>query len=558
MIIFGQISIAQKSNSLGELNQIDQKLNESIYVSTNSNSYLIGETILYKIFCIDKITNSTKTNSKVAYLQLIDSNKKSVFTHKIFLQNGVGNGDFFLPTTLETGSYKLIGYTNWMLNKGIESFFSADLYIVNPYKESPNYPMIQKEFTVDQTTADPNISFDLKTKHYQTRQQVTLGVKQQSEDIFNGKYMISVRKTDGFLSQNKTGFKPKTEGNSEIKNTNFYMPEVRGELISGKITSHASDVKNKKVAFSIIDKNPELKFTKTDDNGRFMFNLEKSNSGANIIIQVIEENKQDFTIEVDKPAAIDFSNLQFAASQFTPEFKNNITERLVSSQIENAYYNIKKDSILNPKDSVPFYGSLSTEFILDDYTRFKTMSETFTEILKGVEHSKTKDGYSIHIYDYDPNYESSLPVLVVIDGFVIEDLNELFAYDPRKVEKINVVRGMYYYGSKSFSGLIVLTSKDGSFETTSKGNFIAKPSILRPENKKMYYQPDYAANKNDRIPDYRHQLLWKPEVNLKNSNFSFYTSDVSGKFEIVLEGFSESGKPVFIRDYFEVSDSNLN
>lgn len=558
MILFGQISMAQKSTSLAELNQIDKKLNESIYVSTNTNSYLIGETVLYKVFCIDNITNSTKTHSKVAYIQLVDNNKKSVFTHKVFLKNGVGNGDFFLPTTLESGSYKLIGYTNWMQNKNVESFFSLDLYIVNPYKETPNYPTIQKELSTEQATTDSNISFDLKTKKYQNRQQISFAVKQQSEDILKGKYMISVRKTDGFLSQNKPGFKAKTEGNSEIKNSNFFMPELRGELISGKITSNSSDVKNKKIAFSIIDKNPELKFTKTDDNGRFVFNLEKPNSGANIIIQVVEENKQDFTIEVDKPTAVDFSNLQFATPQFSPEFKTNITERLVSSQIENAYYNIKKDSILNPKDSVPFYGSLSTEFVLDDYTRFKTMSETFTEILKGVEHSKTKTGYSIHVYDYDPNYESSLPVLVVADGFVIEDLNELFAYNPRKVEKINVVRGIYYYGSKSFSGLIILTSKDGNFETTSKGNFIIKPSILRPENKKLYYQPDYTADKNDRIPDYRHQLLWNPEVNLKNPNFSFYTSDVSGKFEIVLEGFSESGKPVFIRDFFEVSENNLN
>ena len=81
---FQQISFAQKTSTVTELNQIDRKLNESLYVSTNTNSYLTGETLLYKIFCINKSTNTISDYSKVAYLQLVDSNKKTVFTHKLF------------------------------------------------------------------------------------------------------------------------------------------------------------------------------------------------------------------------------------------------------------------------------------------------------------------------------------------------------------------------------------------------------------------------------------------------------------------------------------------
>ncbi|MBF4494063.1 hypothetical protein IR010_16050 [Flavobacterium sp. MR2016-29] len=561
-----QISFAQKSNSITELNEIDKKINESIYITTNANSFLTGETLFYKLFCIDKSTNAAKNFSKVAYAALVDSNKKIVFTHKLFLENGAGNGDFFIPTTLETGNYKLIGYTNWMLNKNASGFFNIDIYIVNPYKEESNTTVASNELASLESVTDSNISFDFKTKTYNNRDPIELGINANSEEFTKGNYTLSVRKTDGFLSQNKTNFKElpaenlSRNSNLQIDNTNFIFPELRGEIISGKISSATGDIKNKKVALSVIGKNYYLKLAKTDDLGRFIFNLEKPNSSSNIVVQVVEDNEKEYTVEIDKTKNIDLSNLNFPSLQFNSEFKKNITERLIASQIENAYYNVKKDSTLNSNDSIPFYGNLSTEFKLDAFTRFPTMEETITEVVKGVVYRKVKNDYFIHIYDYDPNYESTLPALVVVDGLIIKDLNELFKYNPKNMYKINIVRGVYYYGAKSFNGLISFTTKNGDYETKLKGNFIIRPELLRPQAKKEYFQPDYSTNKSLRIPDYRHQLVWMPKVDLNNSKskITFYTSDVSGKFEIILEGFSATGKPVYIKDFIEIKKSDLN
>lgn len=563
---FQQISFAQKNSSITELNEIDKKLNESLYISTNANSYLTGETLLYQIFCISKLTSNTSNYSKVAYLQLIDSNKKTVFTHKLFLENGVANSDFFIPTTLETGSYKIIGYTNWMLNKKAAEYCSIDIYIVNPYKDKPTNTISQNEISPTGIVSDDNISFDLKSKTYNNRDLIELKINTNSDDFTKGNYMLSIRKEDGFLAQNKINFKQLQEVNAgrnsdnEIKNTEFLLPELRGEIISGKISSTSTEINNKKIALSIVGKNSNLKITKTDSEGKFIFNLEKPNSGSNIIIQVLEDNKQDYTIAIDKPKEIDFSNLTFPALQFNSQFKQNISERLIASQIENAYYNIKKDSLLASADTIPFYSTLSKEYKLDAFTRFPTMAETMTEVVAGTYYSKDKNNYTIHVYDYDPNYESQLPALIVVDGLMLEDLTELFAYNPKNIHKINVIKGIYYYGAKSFNGVVVFTTKNGDYDTKLKGNFILRPELLRPQSKKEYFQPDYANSKNARIPDYRHQLLWLPKVDLSNpdSKIAFYASDVSGKFEIILEGFSASGKPVFIKETIEIKDSNIN
>lgn len=561
-----QISFAQKNNPITELNEVDKKINESLYISTNANSYLTGESLLYKLFCINKSTNALSKYSKIVYLQLIDSNKKTVFTHKLFLENGTASSDFFIPTTVETGSYKLIGYTNWMLNKNAAEYSTIDIYIVNPYKEKSTTSISQKESKPSEIVTNENISFDLKSKTYNNRDLVDLKINTASDDFTKGNYSLSIRKADNFLVQEKTNFKELQTNNlnrnsdTEIKNSQFTLPELRGEIISGTITSTNADIKNKKIALSIVGKNSILKLAKTDSEGKFIFSLEKANSSSNIIVQVIEENKQDYTIAIDKPKDIDLSNLTFPTFQFNSEFKQNISERLISSQIENAYYNIKKDSLLASNDSVPFYGNLSTEFKLDIFTRFPTMAETITEVVSGIYFTKNKNTYTIYVYDYDPNYESQMSPLIVVDGLIVEDLTELFAYNPKNVDKVNVVKGIYYYGSKSFNGIVAFTTKNGDYDTKLKGSFILRPELLRPQSKKQYFQPDYTTNKNARIPDYRHQLLWlsKVDLNKPESKISFYASDVSGKFEIILEGFSATGKPVFIKEIIDIKDSSIN
>jgi hypothetical protein len=561
IVSFQQISFAQKNNSINELNGIDKKLNESIYVSTNGNSFLTGETLLYKFFCINNTTNIPSKYSKVAYLKIIDSNKKTIITHKLFLENGVGNGDFFIPTTLETGSYKIIGYTSWMLNKSASVYFNQDIFIINPYKEKSKNLISQKVLQTEVLTND-NISFDLKSKTYKNRDKIEFKINTGSEEFVKGNYILSVRKADGLLSQNRTNLielqaeNQNTNFSNEINNTDFVLPELRGEIISGKLSSNTAEVKNKKVALSIVGKYNDLKLTKTDDQGKFQFNLEKPNPNPNIAVQVIEDNKEEYTIVLDQEKEIDISNLTFPNFEFNADFVDNVTERLVSTQIENAYYTKKKDSTIIPNDSIAFYGPLSKEFKLDVFTRFPTMAETITEVIAGVYFKKINNDYSIHVYDYDPNYESTIPALIVVDGLIIQNVNELFTYNPKNIYKVNVVKGLYYYGSKSFNGIVAFTTKNGDYDTSLKGDFIIRPEILRPQYKKEYFQPDYTDSKYSRIPDYRHQLLWMPKVDLGNldSKISFYASDVSGKYEIILEGFSATGKPVFIKENIEIQD----
>ena len=123
---------------------------ESVYIHLNNSLFLSGEYLFFSIYCFDQHTKNLSQLSKVAYVELIGPNGYQVFKQKVLLETGRGYSDFFIDVDIPSGNYKLIGYTNWMKNKELESFFMTDLTIINPYK-------IDLTNANDQSTDSPNI-----------------------------------------------------------------------------------------------------------------------------------------------------------------------------------------------------------------------------------------------------------------------------------------------------------------------------------------------------------------------------------------------------------------
>ncbi len=88
--------------------------NEKIYLQTDKSFYISGEICWFKSYYVDASLHRPFSLSKVAYVELLNQDLKPVLQGKISLQNGTGNGSFFLPLYLPSGSYKIRAYTNWM------------------------------------------------------------------------------------------------------------------------------------------------------------------------------------------------------------------------------------------------------------------------------------------------------------------------------------------------------------------------------------------------------------------------------------------------------------
>jgi hypothetical protein len=118
---------------------------EGIFVHHNATLLFAGEQLYYKVYCLDVKSRKLSGLSKVGYVELVGEDKQPVFRHKIRLTEGLGQGDFFIPTSVPTGSYKLIGYTQWMKNAGQGHFFQSDLNIINPYRTIPEPYLAEKK-----------------------------------------------------------------------------------------------------------------------------------------------------------------------------------------------------------------------------------------------------------------------------------------------------------------------------------------------------------------------------------------------------------------------------
>ena len=557
-------------------------LDETVFIHSNATTFVSGETLLFKIYCLKAADKMPSGISKVAYVELVDNTKKSVFKTKISLENSVGQGDYFIATTLKTGNYKLIGYTNLMLNKPISELFQLDINIVNPYKTtegasesklaaSTNNSSISSETaSIQNTITNENVKLNLNKKTFSNRELVNLEILSANTAFADGNYSLSVRKIDNIPSKSQisaTEFALKSSYPAVIdlqnKNQKIILPELRGEIISGKITAqnNTDKVGDISIGLSIPGKSFAFKVVKTDVEGNFLFNINKTYYTSDIIVQVVDEKAINYNLTVNNIPEIDYSKITFEQdANLSYVIKESLLDRSVSSQVENAYYHKKVDNIEKTPTIEAFYYPLAKEYILDDYTRFKSLKETMTEVATEIYHKQVGDKTYLHVTDPSVFPQLPDPALVLVDGLYLENQNDLMNYNMKNVYKIDLIIGRYYVGSKSFNGLINFTTFDKDFKSTQKANYIVKPTVLRPQPKKLYNKIEYTnLTDNARIPDFRNQLFWNPEVALNNkNNNSFYTSDLSGTFEIRLEGFAKNGSPVSLKEVIKVKDQTSN
>ncbi|HVW96079.1 MAG TPA: MG2 domain-containing protein [Mucilaginibacter sp.] len=112
-------------------------LQEKIFVHTDKTTYLPGEIVWFKIYCVDGNDHKPLTLSKVVYAEILDNNQNPVAQAKIAINNGIGDGSLYIPVTVNNGNYKFRAYTSWMKNFSPDYYFEKIITLVNPLK-SPN------------------------------------------------------------------------------------------------------------------------------------------------------------------------------------------------------------------------------------------------------------------------------------------------------------------------------------------------------------------------------------------------------------------------------------
>jgi len=570
--IIGQYQI-EDSNDLKAFEQIPK---ETVFLHHNDQLLVAGEYLYYKMYCLNILNLAPSAVSKIGYVELVGANKKVVFRHKIQFINGVGQGDFFIPATISTGSYKLIGYTKWMGNSERDHYFISDVFIVNPFQElltdvTENINSSKMVDTSSIKTKIPNdeivsIKIELQKNIYQKRSPVLVKIITEN-DISEGNYSVSVRKMYGLIRATRTSAttfasdivrKPKSP-TLKIKDT-ILLPELRGELFSGQVVSikEGNPIPGEKVALSISGKPAVLRLTNTNKNGIFFFSIDEPTRNNNAILQNLGSDETEIILH--KNLQVDYGALEFENLNLTDAINPIILERSMYNQIENAYFEQKKDSLLATDKSLPVYQNLAENYVLDDYNRFPSIKETVVEIMPDVLLRKIKKEYRFQVRTNDTFLmDKDENPLVLVDGVLVQNMDKLINYDVKKIERIGIGRSEYYIGTDKYQGIVDISTKENDFWNASTLQGATEYEIPAPLSKKVYYFQNYGQTEPSntdysRIPDFRNQLLWKPdfELNEDESLLTFFTSDNTGTYEIVVEGFTNSGMPISAITSFEV------
>lgn len=103
---------------------------EKAFIQTDKPFYMVGETIWFKAYLVEGISNKPDSVSVPLYVELLNpSNGTLLQRHIIKLAGGFGHGDFELAESLPAGLYRIRAYTNWMRNFKEELFFTKDIKV---------------------------------------------------------------------------------------------------------------------------------------------------------------------------------------------------------------------------------------------------------------------------------------------------------------------------------------------------------------------------------------------------------------------------------------------
>lgn len=267
--------------------------------------------------------------------------------------------------------------------------------------------------------------------------------------------------------------------------------------------------------------------------------------GPNELVLQTDSNLNRYRIDVVDPFAAKPATLQLPRFNISDRWKTQLSDRFLNAGIYNSFQPLHVQQFLAPatNDTGVFYGTPDRTYYLDDFTRFPTMEEVMREYVSEVRIIKERNKFRYEVMNVPAKLYFNLPPLVLLDGVPVFDVDKIVAFDPLKIKKIEVVGRKYFWGNIINNGIVSYTTYEGDLAGFELDPFAVIVEFQGLQLQREFYQPDYNTpeKKNSRVPDARNVLLWEPS--LRTGVKSFYTSDVPGKYVVVVQGMNAAGTP---------------
>jgi TonB-dependent SusC/RagA subfamily outer membrane receptor len=308
-------------------------------------------------------------------------------------------------------------------------------------------------------------------------------------------------------------------------------PVERGLVVSGRITREIFDIplKNLPVTLTVLSEFNDVFITRTDSKGAYSFELpdyedtvfveitcRRLNGRKNLVIYLDESDRPETGMlfsPYTKDMAIQGSKIYRPVEE--PEKDTN------QVRLEGIYS--RPDNVIYVDEALQTYGSV-------------------LEIIQGRVPGVMVTGKHVLIRGISTLYGSTEP-LYLIDNVPV-DVEAIQSLSPLDVERIEILKGpsTAIYGSRGGNGVISVYTRRGTFMRKGVIDF----KMFGYHRAREFYSPKFGTEYDHLIPDERSTIYWDPMVGTDENGkatISFYNSDRTGTFWIVVEGVSDKGTP---------------
>ena len=540
-----------------------QGLTERVYLQTDKQLYLAGELVYLKVFTVTP-EKLPLTFSKIVYVELLDESNSRVQI-KIELNNGVGEGWLELPLDLPTAHYRLIAYTRFMRNEGESVFFEKNIGVVNTFR--PNQiRKTQTEVSPKEPEAPdrPTCSLQLNKSLYSNREEGVLKLDGFPDNIHTlsvsiaGKSPVAV---DGTNDIRQWGKQMSTIDNrqSTIENRK-YLPEYEGHIVTGKLIPLQSlPEKNNDLNIPFLSYPGEKLYLfegQIDELNNISFYATSMAGIKEVSTTAYNLTENKYRVDLQSPFIEQHAQKQLPALRADSSHFKDLLKRSVALQ---ALYSYTKDSLVRDRPgNIRFTMKPTQTYILDEWTRFVVMGELVIEFISELRFRRNdrQNRELLMMVQRGSLYVWERP-LVVLDGIPVMDSEVIYRYNPLLVERINIYQDEYIFQGMRFYGIVEFLTYEHNYPALSTDQSTQIINYAGTQAPRRLYTPDYSNEKNrqSRLPDYRHTLLWEPVLQTKGKStleVPFYTSDFSGEFLVTVEGLTKNGEIVSGTASFEV------
>lgn len=324
----------------------------------------------------------------------------------------------------------------------------------------------------------------------------------------------------------------------------------------------------------------------TDENGSFSYGPYVFKDGANVFLQAGERlsasdaNYSDTNIKLSPPLQKPEIDSQRKTNPFKQKTATVEAYKEKSKKIVVTNFEFDKDREL--LDEVNIKTTKITKEELDNIARKRRTKGNFEPSYRiivddmgmhgaadfmglianipGVTIGRTYDAetsqdYIVNLRGMEPEY--------YLDGIKVS-LNVAKSIPQMNIDFIDIRQAGHAAANYAFafSGVIAIYTKQGSRSSTDISKITNRKAgsisfkLDGFYNSREFYAPDYSfEDRNLSMEDSRTTLYWNPNIIVTKDNIAtpfFYTSDDRGRFQIEVEGITETGIPIHTTAILEV------